>query len=266
MFGTYTYHESLRRLTIAFGQIFNNINIKRKNAADSTIQSLKVPLAYGPKEKFLVRLDQQADLDDRSFALRLPRVGFEISGIDYDPTRKINKMGKYRTIKTDTTKRLDFTYNPVPYNISYDLFTFTATAEAGLQITEQIIPFFQPDYTVTINALPELSVKRDIPIILNNINYEDTYTGDFRARRAVIYTLNFTAKTYVFGPLKSQKVSKSVQTDQYSDTTEVENRESRITVVPDPTTANFNDDFGFTTNIEFFQDSKDYNPTTDTDE
>ena len=266
MFGDYTYHESLRRLTIAFGQIFNNITIKRKNAADSTIQSLKVPLAYGPKEKFLVRLDQQADLDDRSFALRLPRVGFEISSIEYDPSRKINKMGKYRTIKTDTTKRLDFTYNPVPYNISYDLFTFTATAESGLQIIEQIIPFFQPDYTVTINALPELGIKRDIPIILNSINYEDTYTGDFRARRAVIYTLNFTAKTYVFGPLRSQKVVKAVQTDQYSDIDLNEKRESRITIVPDPTTANFNDDFGFTTNIEFFQDSKDYNPETDTDE
>ena len=136
MLGTYTYHESLRRLTIAFGQIFNNIQIKRKNAADSTLQSLTVPLAYGPKEKFLVRLDQQASLEDRSFAIRLPRIGFEISGIEYDPTRKLSRMGKYRVVKTATTKRLDYTYNPVPYNISYDLYTFTATAEAGLQIVE----------------------------------------------------------------------------------------------------------------------------------
>ena len=266
MLGTYTYHESLRRLTIAFGQIFNNIQIKRKNAADSTLQSLTVPLAYGPKEKFLVRLDQQASLEDRSFAIRLPRIGFEISSIEYDPSRKLSRMGKYRTVKTATTKRLDYTYNPVPYNISYDLYTFTATAEAGLQIVEQIIPFFQPDYTVTINALPELSIKRDIPIILNSVDYEDTYSGDFRQRRAVVYTLNFTAKSYVFGPLKSQKVIKKVQTDQYTDTTEVEKRESRITVVPDPTTANFDDDFGFTTTIEFFEDSKEYNPTSDTDE
>ena len=266
MLGTYTYHESLRRLTIAFGQIFNNIQIKRKNAADSTLQSLTVPLAYGPKEKFLVRLDQQASLEDRSFAIRLPRIGFEISGIEYDPTRKLSRMGKYRVVKTGTKKRLDYTYNPVPYNISYNLYTFTATAEAGLQIVEQIIPFFQPDYTVTINALPELSIKRDIPIILNSVDYEDTYSGDFRQRRAVVYTLNFTAKSYVFGPLKSQKVIKKVQTDQYTDTTEVEKRESRITVVPDPTTANFDDDFGFTTTIEFFEDSKEYNPTSDTDE
>ena len=266
MLGTYTYHESLRRLTIAFGQIFNNIQIRRKNAADSTLQSLTVPLAYGPKEKFLVRLDQQASLEDRSFAIRLPRIGFEISGIEYDPTRKLSRMGKYRVVKTGTKKRLDYTYNPVPYNISYDLYNFTATAEAGLQIVEQIIPFFQPDYTVTINALPELSIKRDIPIVLNSVNYEDTYSGDFRQRRAVVYTLNFTAKSYVFGPLRSQKVIKKVQADQYTDTTEVEKRESRITIVPDPTTANFDDDFGFTTTIEFFEDSKNYNPTTDTDE
>jgi len=266
MLGTYTYHESLRRLTIAFGQIFNNIQIRRKNAADSTLQSLTVPLAYGPKEKFLVRLDQQASLEDRSFAIRLPRIGFEISGIEYDPTRKLSRMGKYRVVKTGTKKRLDYTYNPVPYNISYNLYTFTATAEAGLQIVEQIIPFFQPDYTVTINALPELSIKRDIPIILNSVDYEDTYSGDFRQRRAVVYTLNFTAKSYVFGPLRSQKVIKTVQTDQYSDIDLTEKRESRITIVPDPTTADFDDDFGFTTTIEFFQDSKDYNPTTDTDE
>ena len=129
------------------------------------------------------------------------------------------------------------------------------------------IPFFQPDYTVTINAIPDLSIKRDIPIILNSVNYEDTYSGDFTTRRAVIYTLNFTAKTYLFGPSTSQKVIKTVQSDQYSDTDTVNKaRESRIIVVPNPTTADADDDFGFTTTIDFFEDSKKYNVTTDTDE
>ena len=155
----------------------------------------------------------------------------------------------------------------MPYNISYNLFSFTASAEAGLQIIEQILPFFQPDYTVTINAIPDLSIKRDIPIILNSVNYEDTYSGDFTTRRAVIYTLNFTAKTYLFGPSTSQKVIKTVQSDQYSDTDTVNKaRESRIIVVPNPTTADADDDFGFTTTIDFFEDSKKYNVTTDTDE
>ena len=160
-----------------------------------------------------------------------------------------------------------FNYTPVPYNISYNLFSFTASAEAGLQIIEQILPFFQPDFTVTINAIPTLNIKRDIPIILNSVNYEDTYSGDFTTRRAVIYTLNFTAKTYLFGPSTSQKVIKTVQTDQYSDTDRVNKaRESRIIVVPDPTTADADDDFGFTTTIDFFEDSKKYNVTKDTDE
>ena len=268
MFGTYFYNESMRRMTIGFGQIFNNIQIKRKNDAGKVIQTIRVPLAYGPKEKFLVRLDQQSSLSNREFAITLPRMGFEISSIAYDPTRKLTRVQKFKRVKSGKDgKVLDFNYTPVPYNISYNLYSFTASAEAGLQIIEQILPFFQPDFTVTINAIPTLDIKRDIPIILNSVNYEDTYSGDFTTRRAVIYTLNFTAKTYLFGPSTSQKVIKTVQTDQYSDTDTVNKaRESRIIVVPDPTTADADDDFGFTTTIDFFEDSKKYNVTTDTDE
>ena len=268
MFGTYFYNESMRRMTIGFGQIFNNIQIKRKNDAGKVIQTIRVPLAYGPKEKFLVRLDQQSSLSNREFAITLPRMGFEISGISYDPTRKLTRIQKFKQVKSNKDgKVLDFNYTPVPYNISYNLFSFTASAEAGLQIIEQILPFFQPDFTVTINAIPDLNIKRDIPIILNSVNYEDTYSGDFTTRRAVIYTLNFTAKTYLFGPSTSQKVIKTVQTDQYSDTDRVNKaRESRIIVVPSPTTADADDDFGFTTTIDFFEDSKKYNVTKDTDE
>ena len=268
MFGTYFYNESMRRMTIGFGQIFNNIQIKRKDDTGKVIQTIRVPLAYGPKEKFLVRLDQQSSLNNREFAITLPRMGFEISNITYDPTRKLTRIQKFKQVKSNKDgKILDFNYTPVPYNISYNLFSFTASAEAGLQIIEQILPFFQPDFTVTINAIPDLNIKRDIPIILNSVNYEDTYSGDFQTRRAVIYTLNFTAKTYLFGPSTSQKVIKTVQTDQYSDTDRVNKaRESRIIVVPSPTTADADDDFGFTTTIDFFEDSKKYNVTTDKDE
>jgi len=268
MFGNYFYNESMRRMTIGFGQIFNNIQIKRKDDTGKVIQTIRVPLAYGPKEKFLVRLDQQSSLNNREFAITLPRMGFEISNITYDPTRKLTRIQKFKQVKSNKDgKVLDFNYTPVPYNISYNLFSFTASAEAGLQIIEQILPFFQPDFTVTINAIPDLNIKRDIPIILNSVNYEDTYSGDFQTRRAVIYTLNFTAKTYLFGPSTSQKVIKTVQTDQYSDTDRVNKaRESRIIVVPSPTTADADDDFGFTTTIDFFEDSKKYNVSTDTDE
>ena len=266
MFGTYFYNESMRKMTVAFGQIFNNIQIKKKNSGGDVIQSIKVPLAYAPKEKFLVRLDQQSSLDEREMAITLPRMSFEITGITYDGNRKLTRIQKFKTVKTGADgKILNFNYTPVPYNMSYSLHIFTATAESGLQIVEQILPYFQPDYTVTINQIPELNIKRDVPVILNRVEYEDSYTSDFTKRRAVIYTLSFTAKTYLFGPATTQKVIKEVQSDLYTDLPESK-REERIIVVPDPTSADADDDFGFTTTITTFNDAKNYNPTTDSDE
>jgi len=268
MFGNYYYNESMRKMTVAFGQLFNNIQIKRKDSSGTVIQSIRVPLAYAPKEKFLARLDQQPSLDEREMAITLPHMSFEISSIAYDPTRKLTRVQKFKQVKTGAEgKILDYNYMPVPYNISYNLNIFTATAEAGLQIVEQILPYFQPDYTVTVNALPELNIKRDVPIILNTVNYEDTYDGSFTTRRAVTYTLTFTAKTYLFGPASTQKVIKEVKSDIYSNTnTSNKAREERIIVVPNPTSADADDDFGFTTTINFYNDGKKYNPTTDTDE
>ena len=264
MFGHF-YNEGMRKMTIAFGQIFNNIQIKRKDSSGAVIQSIKVPLAYAPKEKFLVRLDQQPSLSEREFAITLPRLGFEISGIEYDASRKLTKVQKFKPIKDNIDgKVLNYNYMPVPYNISYQLYCFTATAEGGLQIVEQILPYFQPDYTVTINVIPELGIKRDVPIILNSVNYEDSYSGDFESRRAVIYTLGFTAKTYLYGPASTQKVIKETQSDLHTDLP-TSTREERIIVTPNPTSADANDDFGFTTSITFFQDGKNYSVTTDED-
>ena len=266
MFGKHFYHQSLRRLVIAFGTIFNNIEIHRKDSSGNVVQSIKVPLAYSPKEKFITRLEQQADLDSREVAITLPRMGFEIAGIAYDATRKLQKLGKVRAVKSSSPSIMDYQYNPVPYNISFNLYSFTATAEGGLQIIEQILPYFQPDYTVTINTIPSMNIKRDVPVILNNVNYEDSYDGAYTQRRAVTYTLGFTAKTYLYGPVYSQRVIKETQADMYTNTTGTEKREERIIVVPDPTSASADDDFGFTTTINTFADSKNYNPATDSDE
>ena len=265
MFGKHFYHESLRKVVVAFGTIFNNITIHRTDSSGNVVQSLKVPLAYSPKEKFLTRLEQQSNLDNREFSITLPRMGFEIAGISYDASRKLQKLGKFKAVKSSATNIMDYQYNPVPYNISFNLFSFTATAEGGLQIIEQILPYFQPDYTVTINAIPSMGIKRDVPIILNSVNYEDTYDGSYTTRRAVNYTLNFTAKTYLYGPVYSQRVIKETQSDMYSDTPQ-SSREERIIVVPNPTSADANDDFGFTTTINTFNDAKNYNSTTDSDE
>jgi len=268
MFGTHFYNEGMRKLTIAFGQLFNNIIIQNTSSTGAITKRIRVPLAYAPKEKFLVRLEQQANLQgDREVAITLPRLGFEITGLQYDASRKLNKMNKMVRVKSsEEGKKLNFNYTPVPYNISFSLYSFTATAENGLQIIEQILPFFQPEYTVTMNVIPELSLKRDIPIILNSINYEDTYNGEFTQRRAVVYTLSFTAKTYLYGPMTNQGVIKTVQADLGTDTDTPLKREERIVITPNPTTADADDDFGFTTTISTFNDGKRYNPVSDQDE
>ena len=268
MIGKNYYNEGIRKLTIAFGQLFNNIIIENTSSTGAVTKRIRVPLAYAPKEKLLVRLEQQANLqDDREVSITLPRLGFEITGLQYDATRKLTKMQKTVRVKSNEDgKKLNFNYTPVPYNISFSLYSFTATAENGLQIVEQILPFFQPDYTVTIRVLPEMNLVRDVPIILNSVNYEDSYNGEFTQRRAVIYTLNFTAKTYIYGPMSNQGVIKTVQSDLGADTDPKLSRDERIIIVPNPTSADADDDFGFTTTISSFTDSKRYNPVTDTDE
>ena len=268
MIGKNYYNEGIRKLTIAFGQLFNNIIIENTSSTGAVTKRIRVPLAYAPKEKFLVRLEQQANLQgDREVAIALPRMGFEITGLQYDATRKLTKMQKTVRVKSNEDgKKLNFNYTPVPYNINFSLYSFTATAENGLQIVEQILPFFQPDYTVSIRVLPEMNLIRDVPIILNGVQYEDNYDGEFTRRRAVVYTLNFTAKTYIYGPMTNQGVIKTVQADLGADTDPKLTRDERIIVVPNPTTADADDDFGFTTTISSFTDSKRYNPKTDTDE
>ena len=268
MIGKNYYNEGIRKLTIAFGQLFNNIIIENTSSTGAVTRRIRVPLAYAPKEKFLVRLEQQASLtDNREVAITLPRMGFEITGLSYDASRKLTKMQKTVRVKSNEDgKKLNFNYTPVPYNINFSLYSFTATAENGLQIVEQILPFFQPDYTVSIRVLPEMNLIRDVPIILNGVQYEDNYDGEFTRRRAVVYTLNFTAKTYIYGPMTNQGVIKTVQADLGADTDPTLTRDERIIVVPNPTTADADDDFGFTTTISSFDDSKRYNPVTDTDE
>lgn len=252
MFGEFFYNEGLRKMTIAFGQLFNNIFIQSTSSTGAVTKRVKVPLAYAPKQKFLVRLEQKPDLNERQFALTLPRMGFEISGISYDPTRKLTRVQKYRQVTPNTQgKKHTFNYVPVPYNIGYSLHCFTETAENGLQIVEQILPFFQPDYSVTMNLIPEMDIKRDVPVVLNSVSYEDTYDGAFTQRRAVIYNLSFTAKTYLYGPISHAGVIKKVTSEVYTNTTpETTIPDEKIIVQPDPLTATADSDFGFTTTIE----------------
>ena len=257
MFGRRFYHESLRKVVVAFGTIFNNIIIHRTDADGSVLQRLKVPLSYSPKEKFLTRLEQQPNLANREMAVSLPRMGFEISVLLMKTQIKLEKQTK------DTNTQY---FNIILCLTTYVLIYILLLTSSWIQIIEQILPYFQPDYTVTINAIPEMGIKRDVPITLNSVNYEDTYDGSFTTRRAVNYTLGFTAKTYLYGPVYAAKVIKETTADIFTDTASGSTREERIVVVPNPTTSDADDDFGFTTTITNFADSKTYNQTTDSDE
>ena len=199
--------------------------------------------------------------------MTLPRIGFEIAGISYDPARKLQRVQKFKKVKGAKASQLDTQYMPVPYNIDFELYILSKQSDDALQIVEQILPYFQPDYTVTINDNTDMGIKRDVPVILNSIAYEDDYQGDFASRRAIIYTLSFTAKFYLYGPVTSSKVIKTVQVDQYTDMPDQSpKREQRYSVTPNPTTADADDDFGFSETTSFFQDAKDFNPETGSDE
>ena len=265
MLGTQFYHESIRKVIVSFGTMFNNINLVRKDNSGNISQSMKVPLAYGPREKFLVRLNEDADLT-KQVAITLPRIGFEIQNLEYDAGRKLNRVQRFKKVKGANAKQLDAQYMPVPYNLSIELYVMAKQSDDALQIVEQILPYFQPDYTLTINDNVSMDSKRDVPIVLNSISYEDNYQGDFTTRRALIYTLSFTAKFYLYGPVTSSKVIKTVQVDQYTDS-EVNSpkREQRLTVTPNPTSADADDDFGFNETTSFFTDAKQRDATSGKD-
>jgi|TARA_R110000822_G_scaffold144880_1_gene283663 hypothetical protein len=266
MLGTQFYHETIRNIVVGFGTVFNNIQLVRKDNTGAIQQTMKVPLAYGPRQKFLVRLNDDADLS-KAASVTLPRIGFEITGLTYDPARKLNRVQKFKKVKGDKASQLDTQYMPVPYNIGFQLYILAKQSDDALQVIEQILPYFQPDYTITMNDNPNMDVKKDIPVILNSISYEDDYQGDFTTRRAIIYTLDFTCKFYLYGPITSSKVIKTVQVDQYADLPDTTpTREQRYTVTPNPTSADADDDFGFNEVTSFFTDAKSYNPVTGTDE
>ena len=265
MLGQQFYHETIRKVVVAFGSMFNDIHLVRKDNSGNVTQSMKVPLAYGPRQKFLVRLREDADLT-KQVAVTLPRIGFEIAGVSYDPTRKLNRVQKFKKVKGAKAQQLDTQYMPVPYNIEFSLYIMAKQSDDALQIVEQILPYFQPDYTVTINDNTDMGVKRDVPIVLGGVTYEDTYEGDFTSRTTIIYTLTFTAKFYLYGPVTSTKVIKTVQADQYTDMPDKSpKRSQRYTVTPNPTTADADDDFGFNETSSFFEDALEYDSATGKD-
>lgn len=215
MFGYTWNHKTIRKYVILFGTLFNNIFITRENKAGETIQTLRIPLSYGPKEKFLARLEGNPDLD-REIAIVLPRLAFEMIDINYASERKLPTLGRISSQDPNNPSQKNYQYNPVPYDFNFNLYIMTKNAEDGTAILEQILPYFGPTWTASVNINPDIGAPVDVPITLNSVVSEDTYEGDFITRRAIIWTLSFTVKGYVFGPTKTSGVIKEVEVNMYS--------------------------------------------------
>ncbi len=211
MLGTYYYHEILRKTVIAFGTLFNDIHVRHKDSGGNTVGDMKVALAYGPVQKFLARLEQQPNLN-KPTTMSLPRMSFEMNNVQYDATRK---AGITQTYKASDGTNLRKVFMPVPYNVGFELNIMTKLNDDALQIVEQILPYFQPSFNLTVDLVSAIGEKRDISVVLDSISFEDDYEGDYATRRALIYTLNFTAKTYLFGPVAEspEGLIKKVQVD-----------------------------------------------------
>lgn len=301
MFGNQFYNQTIRRYIVSFGNMFNDLVVHRLNTSGVIVQTIDVPIAYGPKEKWLVRITQDPNLDQQ-VAIQLPRIGFEMTGMTYDGTRRLTHTTRNVAVSNTDSKKFKFQYTPVPYNIDMALSIFVKNADDGAQIIEQIVPFFGPEWTNSINLIPEMGIKMDVPVVLNSIAIDDNYEGDFITRRALIYDLRFTMKGWFFGPVKTAGIIKRTQVDlnvinnanttydtlrgvEASKITEEEilrtGRSERIVVTPgllangSPTTnsaasiayssISANSNFGIATDLYHYDDGYKYDPKTGTD-
>jgi len=265
MLGSHFYNQIVRKNIIAFGTLFNNLTMKSTDPSDGTVlEEIKVPLAYGPKQKFLTRLEENQS--NRKVAITLPRLYFEMTGIEYDSSRKTSPIQKYKTIIADNGNEIRTQYVPVPYNLNFELGVMAKSQDDALQITEQILPYFQPSFSVTLNMIPEMNEKRDVAIVLNNISHEDEWDDSFYERRYIVYTLNFTMKSYIYGPyntadvikkaiihetLGDNSVNRRVITRTYTPKATTDINTDGVIDVNDDALLDAGDDFGFNEGIEF---------------
>jgi len=207
MLGHDYYHESIRKYVIYFGTLFNDLKIKRRDTTGNVIQNIKVPVNYAPREKITSKLEGNLDLQNQE-AILLPRISFEMVSLQYAAERKLNTLNRYTNVDAADGGKKKSMYQPVPYDINFDLNIYVKYAEDATQLVEQILPFFTPEWTGTLNLIPEMGVKMDIPVVLQSMSSQDTYEGDYDTRRALIWNLNFVMKAYMFGPITSSSVIK----------------------------------------------------------
>ena len=269
MLGTQFYNQAVRKTVIAFGTLFNNIELKK--VVDGQVMEVeKVPLAYGPKQKFLYRL-QGNPTDGKKVAITMPRIYFEMTGIDYDAARKTPATQKYKKVvadggNADNAKSVQTQYVPVPYNISFEVGILAKSQDDGFQILEQILPFFQPSFNMSLKFIPDMDEVRDVAVVLTSVDFDDDWEDDFSTRRSITYSMQFTAKSYIYGPYSKASVirkSKIIETlgDQNINKRHVEltytpkaktdiNQDGQVTAADDALVT-ADDDFGFNEGMNF---------------
>lgn len=273
MFAQTFYHSLIRKYVVLIGTLFNDIYITRTNSSGETNALLKVPITYGPKDKMLTRIKQDPNIDRPTATIPLPMISFEMGQISYDRDRKLNTINRV-AIKSDDINKLKYQYNYVPYNFNFKVYIYAKNAEDGTKIIEQVLPYFTPDWTTTVKLIPDMEEVKDIPVVLNKVNYSDNYDGSFVERRAIIWELDLTLKGYLYGPIKKSGIIKFVNVNFYipsvpdgslSDAVGNTSIAEKITVQPgltangQPTTnindtipyteINIDDDYGFITRI-----------------
>ena len=264
MLGTQFYNQAVRKTVVSFGTLFNNIELK-KIVDGQVIETEKVPLAYGPKQKFLYRL-QGNPTDGRKVAITLPRIYFEMTGIDYDAARKTPATQKYKTVINDNGNEVRTQYVPVPYNISFEVGILCKSQDDGLQILEQILPFFQPSFSMSLKFIPDMDEVRDIAVVLNSVDFDDDWEDDFSTRRSITYTMQFTAKSYIYGPYTKADVIRKSRIIETIGDTNVNKRHVELSYTPkaktdinqdgqvtaaDDALVTADDDFGFNEGMTF---------------
>ena len=264
MLGTQFYNQAVRKTVISFGTLFNNIELK-KTVNGQVLETEKVPLAYGPKQKFLYRLQGNAT-DGRKVAITLPRIYFEMTGIDYDASRKTPATQKYKTVINDNGNEVRTQYVPVPYNISFEVGILCKSQDDGLQILEQILPFFQPSFSMSLKFIPDMDEVRDVAVVLNSVDFDDDWEDDFSTRRSITYTMQFTAKSYIYGPYTKADVIRKSRIIETIGDTNVNKRHVELSYTPkaktdinqdgqvtaaDDALVTADDDFGFNEGMDF---------------
>lgn len=255
MFGNHFYNKRVRTTVSIFGSLFNNIHVIRTNASNEVISQVKVPLSYAPKRNFLERLTAMADGEqaERRVAMKLPRMSFEITDMSYDPIRQLPKVNAYReTLPTDNTKGRKV-YTGVPYNIQFQLNIYAKSQDDALQIVEQIIPYFAPQYNLTVKPFTDYpDVKEDVPVILQGVTFSDDFEGGFEQRRTIVYTLDFQMKINFYGPDRDRAIIREVNSPLNILAANENQFVETINITPDPIGISPDSDYGF--NVKYLDE------------